>query len=351
MLDEPAREALAERIAERSFGLGPLEPLLADPEVDEILVCGTAPAWVERAGRLEATAARFTTEAELRHAIERILAPLGRRVDEAEPLCDARLPDGSRVNVVVPAARARRTRAHDPPLPPPRLQPRGAGRERHADRAAGRAARAGGAAPLQPARLRRHRLRQDDAAQRPVELHRPRRARGDDRGRGRAAPAPAARPAARVAAAEPRGPRRGDDPPPRPQRAADAPRPHRRRRGPRAGGARHADRALHRPRGLALHRPRRHRRRGAAAPRDARADGRRRPPARRDPRAGRRRDRPRRLPGPRRRRQPPRDRGRRGGARGGRRRRARDLHAARGPPDLARPARRRPRGPAGARRG
>jgi DNA invertase Pin-like site-specific DNA recombinase len=96
MLDEPAREALAERIAERSFGLGPLEPLLADPAVDEILVCGTAPAWVERGGRLEQTTARFPTEAELRHAIERILAPLGRRVDEAEPLCDARLPDRRR---------------------------------------------------------------------------------------------------------------------------------------------------------------------------------------------------------------------------------------------------------------
>jgi pilus assembly protein CpaF len=102
MLDEGAREELAERIAVRSFGLGPLEPLLADPEVDEILVCGTGPAWIERAGRLEPTSARFATEAELRHAIERILAPLGRRVDEAEPLVDARLPDGSRVNVVVP---------------------------------------------------------------------------------------------------------------------------------------------------------------------------------------------------------------------------------------------------------
>src|SRR3954447_24406732 len=102
MLDEGAREALAERIAERSFGLGPLEPLLADPEVDEILVSGIAPAWIERRGRLEPTAVRFETEAELRHAIERILAPLGRRVDEAEPLCDARLADGSRVNVVVP---------------------------------------------------------------------------------------------------------------------------------------------------------------------------------------------------------------------------------------------------------
>src|SRR3954470_21173479 len=93
MLDAAAREALAERIAERSFGLGPLEPLLADPEVDEILVSGTAPAWIERRGRLEPTTARFASEAELRHAIERILAPLGRRVDEAEPLCDARLPD------------------------------------------------------------------------------------------------------------------------------------------------------------------------------------------------------------------------------------------------------------------
>jgi len=102
VLDEGAREALVARIAERSFGLGPLEPLLADPEVDEVVVCGTAPAWVERRGRLEPTEARFATEAELRHAIERILAPLGRRVDEAEPLCDARLPDGSRVNVVVP---------------------------------------------------------------------------------------------------------------------------------------------------------------------------------------------------------------------------------------------------------
>jgi pilus assembly protein CpaF len=90
------------RIAERSFGLGPLEALLADPEVDEIMVSGTAPAWVERRGRLEATGVAFASDEALRHTIERILAPLGRRVDEAQPLVDARLPDGSRVNVVVP---------------------------------------------------------------------------------------------------------------------------------------------------------------------------------------------------------------------------------------------------------
>jgi len=102
MLDADTRTALAARVAERSLGLGPLEPLLRDAAVDELLVCGTEPVWVERGGRLAQTAVRFGTEAELRNVIERILAPLGRRADEAEPLCDARLPDGSRVNVVLP---------------------------------------------------------------------------------------------------------------------------------------------------------------------------------------------------------------------------------------------------------
>jgi pilus assembly protein CpaF len=101
LLDDDARERLATRIAERSFGLGPLEPLLGDPSVDEVMVNGPDQVWVEREGRIEPTSARFAGESDLRHAIERILAPLGRRVDEAEPLCDARLPDGSRVNVVV----------------------------------------------------------------------------------------------------------------------------------------------------------------------------------------------------------------------------------------------------------
>src|SRR5215218_5887705 len=102
LLDPLAREDLVGRVAERSFGLGPLEPLLRDPTVDEVMVTGTRRVWVERGGGVQETPVAFATEAELRHAIERILAPLGRRVDEAEPLCDARLPDGSRVNVVLP---------------------------------------------------------------------------------------------------------------------------------------------------------------------------------------------------------------------------------------------------------
>ncbi len=102
LLDEDARARVAALIAEHSFGLGPLEALLADPEVDEVMVNGPGRVWVERRGRIEATDVAFASGAELRHAIERILAPLGRRVDEACPLVDARLPDGSRVNVIIP---------------------------------------------------------------------------------------------------------------------------------------------------------------------------------------------------------------------------------------------------------
>src|SRR3954471_12698382 len=102
LLDDAARPHLVALVPERSFGLGPLEPLLRDGTVDEVMVNGPGTVWVERAGRLEPTDVAFASESELRHAIERILAPLGRRVDEAEPMVDARLPDGSRVNVVIP---------------------------------------------------------------------------------------------------------------------------------------------------------------------------------------------------------------------------------------------------------
>jgi pilus assembly protein CpaF len=96
------REALCRRVVLLATGLGPLEPLLSDPSVDEVMVNGPGEVYVERRGRIEPTGVSFGGEAELRHAIERILAPLGRRVDEASPLCDARLGDGSRVNVVIP---------------------------------------------------------------------------------------------------------------------------------------------------------------------------------------------------------------------------------------------------------
>jgi len=96
------RDALCRRVLLLATGLGPLEPLLSDPSVDEVMVNGPAEVYVERRGQVERTGVEFAGDAELMHAIERVLAPLGRRVDEASPLCDARLPDGSRVNVVIP---------------------------------------------------------------------------------------------------------------------------------------------------------------------------------------------------------------------------------------------------------
>jgi len=96
------REELAARVVRDSVGLGPLEVLLADPAVEEVMVNGPDRVYIERRGRLEETDVRFESEEDLRNAIERILAPLGRRVDELSPMVDARLADGSRVNVVIP---------------------------------------------------------------------------------------------------------------------------------------------------------------------------------------------------------------------------------------------------------
>ncbi|HET9676880.1 MAG TPA: CpaF family protein [Solirubrobacterales bacterium] len=102
VLPLPEREEVAARIVRDSVGLGPLEVLLADPAVEEVMVNGPDRVYIERRGLLEPTDVRFESEEDLRNAIERILAPLGRRVDELSPMVDARLADGSRVNVVIP---------------------------------------------------------------------------------------------------------------------------------------------------------------------------------------------------------------------------------------------------------
>jgi pilus assembly protein CpaF len=102
LLGAPDREALAARIMRDTVGLGPLEDLLADPRVEEVMVNGSDSVYVERAGRIEPADVSFESEEELRNMIERILSPLGRRVDELSPMVDARLADGSRVNVVIP---------------------------------------------------------------------------------------------------------------------------------------------------------------------------------------------------------------------------------------------------------
>jgi pilus assembly protein CpaF len=94
--------ALLGFVLDEALGLGPLEGLLADDEVREVMVNGPSQIFVERHGRVERAAARFSGEPALRGIVERIVTPVGRRVDEASPMVDARLPDGSRVNVVIP---------------------------------------------------------------------------------------------------------------------------------------------------------------------------------------------------------------------------------------------------------
>jgi len=95
-------ERLAQAVIDRVVGLGPLEPLLADPTITEIMVNDPAHVFIEREGRIEPCSVRFRDQAHLRHVIDRIVAPLGRRIDESSPLVDARLPDGSRVNAIIP---------------------------------------------------------------------------------------------------------------------------------------------------------------------------------------------------------------------------------------------------------
>jgi pilus assembly protein CpaF len=96
------RERLAAEIGDDILGHGPLERLLADETVTEIMVNGPFDVWVERQGRLYETTVRFTDESHLRRIINKIVAQIGRRIDESSPLVDARLPDGSRVNAIIP---------------------------------------------------------------------------------------------------------------------------------------------------------------------------------------------------------------------------------------------------------
>ena len=96
------RTRIAQEVADDILGNGPLEPYLRDPEISEVMVNGYAQIYVERAGRLEQVDGAFADEQHLRRTIDKIVGRVGRRIDEASPMVDARLPDGSRVNAVIP---------------------------------------------------------------------------------------------------------------------------------------------------------------------------------------------------------------------------------------------------------
>jgi len=96
------RKKLTREIVDEAFGLGPLEDLINDPEITEIMVNNKDQVFVEKDGRIRLTTKKFTSDDQVRVVIERIIAPLGRRIDESVPMVDARLPDGSRVNAIIP---------------------------------------------------------------------------------------------------------------------------------------------------------------------------------------------------------------------------------------------------------
>ncbi|MGZ4898365.1 MAG: CpaF family protein [Candidatus Angelobacter sp.] len=101
-LSAAERERLSREVLDEVFGLGPLEPLLQDPTINDILVNTYKHVYVERAGIIEKTSVTFKDDAHLMHIIDKIVSGVGRRVDESSPMVDARLPDGSRVNVIIP---------------------------------------------------------------------------------------------------------------------------------------------------------------------------------------------------------------------------------------------------------
>jgi pilus assembly protein CpaF len=101
-LSREDRGRLAAEIADDIFGYGPLERLLGDPTVSEIMVNGPRDIWIERGGRLSPTTLTFTDSSHLRRIITKMVGQIGRRIDESSPLVDARLPDGSRVNAIIP---------------------------------------------------------------------------------------------------------------------------------------------------------------------------------------------------------------------------------------------------------
>jgi len=101
-LSQRDRETLTDEILHEVYGLGPIEPLMRDPEVSDILVNTSRQIYIERAGKLEPTPVIFRDDAHLLQIIDRIVSKVGRRIDESSPMVDARLADGSRVNAIIP---------------------------------------------------------------------------------------------------------------------------------------------------------------------------------------------------------------------------------------------------------
>ena len=130
------QEELLDDICNDVLGYGPLEPLLARDDIADIMVNGSGTVFIEVNGKIQQTGIRFRDNQQLLNICQRIVSQVGRRVDETSPICDARLPDGSRVNVIAPPLAHRRPRAHHPQVQEGQADARPAGQVRldHAGR-------------------------------------------------------------------------------------------------------------------------------------------------------------------------------------------------------------------------
>ena len=247
LLNARELENFTSEVIDELTGLGPIEPLLKDPTVSDILINTHEKVYVERFGQLEQVPVRFKDEAHVLRIVNKIVSAVGRRVDESQPMIDARLADGSRINVAV------RPIAVDGPLVSIRkfaeqaydidgLVSVGSLTPKIAE-----VLSAAVRARLTILVSRRYRQRQDHAAQCALHQHLPQGAAHHHRGRRRTAPAAAACRPVGNPSAEYRRTRR--DPPARAdeERAAHAPRPHHHRRGARRGSLRHASGHEYRP--------------------------------------------------------------------------------------------------------
>ncbi len=206
-LSNSDRIQITQEISDDILGYGPIEPFLRDSDVSEVMVNGPDSIYVERKGRLSPVHAHFTDEAHLRRTIDKIVSRIGRRVDESSPMVDARLPDGSRVNAVIPPLAVDGSAAHDPQVLHRPAHGRGPDPVRLAQPGHGGLPRRLRQGPAQRDRVGRYRRRQDHHPQRALLLHPRRRAHRHHRGRRRAPAQAGARGADGVAPGQHRGPR------------------------------------------------------------------------------------------------------------------------------------------------
>ena len=209
------RDRLTAEILDDILGYGPLERLIADDSITEIMCNGPDDVWIERGGKLYETTVRFTDESHLRRIINKIVSQIGRRIDEASPMVDARLPDGSRVNAIIPPLSlsgplmtirkfSKRRLTLEDMINIGSLSEESAEFLSRCIEAQLNMLVSGGTGSGQ-----------DDAAQRALGVDSEQRAHRHDRGRGRASAQPAPCPPARGSPAEHRG--RGPHPDPRPR--------------------------------------------------------------------------------------------------------------------------------------